>query len=660
MAREKKRKKRTAYRGFFIFFKVQLVLMILLLSSVAYYYIGGYGKKVKELREEAMEIVAKSTYEDFKDDQTSVVYDINGNIISTLVGEKDVYYLRFEDIPATFVDAIVSIEDKKFFKHKGIDYKAILRAAWAMLKNGEVKQGGSTITQQLARTIYLSNEKTWQRKVTEIFVALKLEQKYTKNEILEFYLNNVYFANGYYGIEAASQGYFSKSVSELSLSEVAFICAIPNSPNKYNPVSGMDETLKRRDRILGNMCKDEVIDSETYKEAIAEEIVLKRPKKEHNNYAETYTYYCAIQKLMKQNGFEFKDKFASKDEKKRYKEAYRELYLECQESLYKNGYRIYTSIDLNMQKKLQEAIDKGLEENEEKNDEGVFEFQGAGVCIDNLTGKVVAIVGGRSQELEGYTLNRAYQSYRQPGSAIKPLIVYTPWFERGMTPDSIVVDEKTENGPSQSYYAGEMTVREAIEQSKNTVAWNLFSELSPKVGLQYLINMGFSKIDKEDYRLTSALGGFTNGVSPLEMASAYATLCFDGFYREPTCIVKITDANGNQILTGDTIEEKVYDTKAARMMIDCMQGVLTEGTAKDKGLSRMPSCGKTGTTNDNKDGWFVGSSYYYTTSIWVGYDMPRQFEPLKGATYPVEIWNDYMEKIHKGKQAMDFRPYYQY
>ncbi|MCR4955273.1 MAG: PBP1A family penicillin-binding protein [Lachnospiraceae bacterium] len=655
-----KKKKKKSHRGFWIFVKVQIFLMLLVGIAVGYYYIGGYAKEVKALREEAESFVKNSDESTFSQIQTTEVYDVHGDLISTIIGDKDVYYVSFQDIPADVVNAIISIEDKKFYKHIGIDFEAIARAVVAMIRNGSVKQGGSTITQQLARTVFLSNDRTWERKVEEIYIALGLERKYTKDQIIEFYLNNVYFGNGNYGIEAASRGYFGCSINELDLSQIAYLCGLPNNPKIYDPLTHLDNGVKRRNRVLYQMYKDEVLTESRYKEAKSEKIELKLTKRKRNDYVETYTYYCVIRELMKQRGFQFKNFFDSEAERKTYQEAYDTMYAECQKTLFSAGYRIYTSIDLKQQAKLQKAIDNNLSDDTKKTANGTYKFQGAGVCIDNITGRVVAIVGGRKQKAEGYTLNRAFQSFRQPGSSIKPLIVYTPSFENGYTPDSIVEDKKIEGGPTSKSYLGKMTIRSAVEKSRNSVAWQLFDEITPEVGLQYLLDMNFSKIHSNDYYLPAALGGMYHGVSALEMASGYATIANDGFYRTPTCIVKVTDAKGNIILQTEQEEKAVYKTNAARMMTDVMQGVLTRGTAKGKGLKNMPTAGKTGTTNENKDGWFVGYSYYYTTSIWVGYDKPTKLSRLQGATYPAQIWHDYMEQLHKGLEKVKFKSYVDY
>ncbi len=637
--------------------KFQIVLLLILVSAVTYYYVGGYAAQVSELKAEATSLVKKSTVDTFRQIETSEVYDANGDTISVLKGEKDVYYLTYDEIPEYVVNAIVSIEDKKFFEHNGVDYKAIARALIAAIKDGEVTQGGSTITQQLARTIFLSNEKTWQRKIEEIYIASEMEQKYSKEQILEFYLNNVYFANGYYGIQAAAKGYFSKDASELDLSEVCFLLAIPNSPTYYDPIVNSQNTITRRDLILKAMLDDKVISQSEYNAAIDESIVLKRPDSVKNNYVETYVYYCSTLALMEANGFEFETEFDSDDDAESYNERYEEAYNQWNTSLFTSGYRIYTSIDLTLQQQLQDTIDTALADFTDVNEEGIFSLQAASVCLDNETGKTVAIVGGRSQDVTGYTLNRAYQSFRQPGSSIKPLIVYTPAIEMGYTPDTIVQDVKLEDGPENASgtYAGEITLREAVAASKNTVAWQLYEEVTPQKGIQYLLDLGFSKIDENDYGMAACLGGLTVGVSPLEMAKGYETIFNDGYMRNPNCIEKITDSEGNIIYESQIEEIEVYEENAARTMTDMLQSVMTDGTARGSNLEDMPAAGKTGTTNSNRDGWFVGYTNYYTTSVWVGYDQPQQLPGLTGSSYPASIWQEYMTLIHEGLTPIEFK-----
>ena len=649
------------HRFFWFMIKLQILLIAIVVAGILVYKYGGYADQLQKLRTDAVKLVRKSDEKTFIPSQTSVIYDADGNVISFIKGEKEADYVEYEDIPAEFVTAMVSIEDKRFYQHDGIDFIAIIRSAKAILESGSLSQGGSTITMQLARNIYLDSGKRWERKIKEMFIAAELEKLYSKNKIMEYYLNNIYFANGYYGIQAAANGYFSCGINDLSLSQVAFLCAIPNSPSYYDPIVNYDNTISRRDRILTNMYQDGKITQAEYMDGINEDIELKIAKKvtesQRNNYIDTYVYYCATRSLMQMQGFEFKNYFSSLEEEKAYYEEYDELYADCQKEIFAEGYKIYTSIEMEKQRALQDAVNDVLSKYKEVKEDGVYNMQGAAVCIDNDTGRVVAIVGGREQNVGVYTLNRAYQSHRQPGSAIKPLIVYTPFFQNGNNPDTIVVDEEIENGPKASYYYGDVTVRLAVEKSLNAVAWKLYDEITPETGLQYLKNMGFSAIEKNDLVTATALGGFTRGVSPLEMAAGYATIHNDGIYRTPTCITKMVDGDENIVYQPEGSGIEVYKETAARMMTDVLKTAIQKGTGKTAYLAGIPCAGKTGTTNDNKDGWFVGYTRYYTTSVWVGCDLPKEVKGLEGATYPAAIWKKYMTQIHEGLKSLNFLPY---
>lgn len=652
--------KRKVKRGVVLTFLSLILIFSLTCLTVALVFYFKYGTKLTSYQLDAQKKVAASTKDTFRQAETSLVYDGDGALLSVLKGEKDVYYIPSENIPKLIKEAVISIEDKKFMTHVGVDLKANVRAVLALIKNrGDVTQGASTITQQLARNIFLTHEVSFERKFKEIFIAMELERKYDKHLILEFYLNNIYFANGYYGIQAASKGYFNKEVSQLSLGEITFLCAIPNNPTIYNPVTHKENTLKRSGRILDQMLKDGKITEKECKKAKKEKIKLKQQTIEKQNYVETFVFYSATKALMEKEGFVFQNQFKSKAEEEEYNVRYQELYNKMQRSLYYEGYRIYTSIDMSKQNQLQDTVDNTLKEFTEVNSDGVYTLQGGAVSIDNKTGRVIAIVGGRYQDRAGYTLNRGYQSFRQPGSAIKPLIVYTPAFEKGYYPDDYVLDEKFEGGPSNSNntYSGNITVMTAVEQSKNTIAWKLFEELTPKVGLSYLLSMNFAKIDKNDYYPAISLGGFTVGVSPLEITSAYAALANDGLYREPTCIVEIRDSNGEVIVSDKIKEKRIYETNAARIMTHALEGVMKEGTGRRLNLKHWSNAGKTGTTNDKKDGWFVGYTPYYTTGVWVGYDIPKKMESLSGASYPGTIWNQFMTAIHEGKENIPFPAY---
>lgn len=631
----KRNKKKKRDLGGFYFSLTQIAMICILIGACFLFYQTGYIQTVVALYKEADKVMEQSSIEDFQADQSGEVYDTDGNLIALLKNDRNIVYLTFDEIPEDVKNAFVSIEDKRFYKHHGFDPFAILRAAKSLVSTNSITQGGSTITQQLARNIYLTHTVKWERKVEEIFIAMALERKYSKEEILEFYINNIYFSNGYYGIQAASRGYFSKDVSELSLSEIAFLCAIPNSPGLYDPQTHMENTLKRRDLILQNMYKAEMITEMEYDRAVAAEITLNHTRAAFTRtWAHTYIYECATRALMEATGQDYET---------------------CHEQLYTGGYRVYTSIDMEMQAQLQSDIDEQLSDYNTLNSNGTYALQASAVCIDNESGLVTAIVGGRSQDGILTDYNRAFMSFRQPGSSIKPLLVYTPALERGYTASSTLIDSKEEDGPANATnrYAGAVTLRYAVEQSLNTTAYKLLRELTPEVGLSYLLDMNFSSIEEEDYNLSSALGGLTTGVSSLEITAGYATLANHGVYRLPDCVTMITDMDGNIVVMPDRQEHPVYEAAAADAMTDILEGVLTRGTAKGKGIPDMPCAGKTGTTNDYVDVWFAGYSAYYTTGIWIGFDTPRGGRSLEGAKYAMDIWQQFMTGIHEGLTAKE-------
>lgn len=644
-----------------------LVFLLVILAGMIVFYVK-FGDDLIQWKADAKETVKNSTTDTFRASETSFIYASNKTAIAKLVQDRDAYYLTFDEIPQYVKDVFIVTEDRDFYEHDGVNFLSTMKAAALLvesrIKGTEITRGGSTITQQLAKKVFLYDDQTYERKIREMFYAMELEKKYTKDQILEFYINNIYFQNGKYGIEAAAKAYFSKSTSELDLSEIAFLCTIPNRPNYYNPLDeeGFTHMIERRGRILEQMLSQNKITETEYSDAISEEIVLDPAESiKTQDYMTTYAINCAVKALMEQQGFEFRYEFINTSDQEAYEEEYDELYQECKDNLYTGGYRIYTSLSKSKQNKLQKQVNEALSGFKEKTDDGIYKLQGAATCIDNSTGFVVAIVGGRKQKsTTGYTLNRAYQSYRQPGSCFKPLVVYTPSLERNYTPDSIVDDSYFEGGPrnSDGSYSGKIPLRRAVEKSKNVVAWKLFEELTPKIGLSYVLKMNFAKIVADDYYPASSLGGLTNGATTVEMASAYATIENDGIYRTPTCIKKITDSEGNVILKNSgtkRVEKQVYETTAAREMTDILTGVLIRGTAAGHQLNDMACAGKTGTTSDKKDGWFCGYTPYYTTAVWVGYDSPKTLDDLYGSTYPLQIWEAFMNQIHEGLDYQDFK-----
>lgn len=480
--RRKPKKEKTIWKVL----KVWMLCVAIALIVLAGLVIVRVAVPVASMYKQAIEFVEESDASTFKAEQTSIVYDANGNEIKKLKGTKDVHYLEYDDIPDAAKLAIISVEDKNFTSHRGIDIEGIARAVLSLIRNkGEITMGGSTITQQLARNIFLNFETTYSRKIQEMFIAVALEQKYSKEQILEFYLNNVYFSNGYYGIESAAEAYFNKDANDLSISQIAFLCAIPNSPSRFDPYDHPEATMERRDKILKNMYEEGYISKAQYDRSIAEEIkVLPKKETESNDYAETYIIKCATESLMKANGFEFKTTFRTTSEEEKYDEEYEEMYSNCKQSLYTGGYRIYTSIDMDLQKQLQESVSSKLSMFTEKTDDGIYKVQGAAVTIDNETGRVAAIVGGREEDQEGYGLNRAYQSFRQPGSAIKPLLVYAPALEKGYTPYSTVDDSRMTGEDAVSNagysYSGSISLRRAVQKSSNVATYRLYQELGPE------------------------------------------------------------------------------------------------------------------------------------------------------------------------------------
>lgn len=611
-------------------------------------------------RDEVAGLVENSTESDFLPSQASYVYDSAGEVMAKLAQDVDSQYLSYEEIPKAAVNAFVAVEDRTFWENCGVDFKGIARVGiHFILTGGEEVHGASTITQQLARNQYLTRDVSIRRKVKEIIIAMDLTEKYTKEQIMEFYINDINFANTYYGLQAAARGYFGKDADELSLSQTAYLCAIPNSPSYYNPYRHPENALKRRDKILGDMLEMGYITQEEHDAAVSEEISVSRTSYEMKNYETTYAIDCAVRWLMREDGFTFEYGFTNYDDYRAYQEAYEESYDRAKDELYTGGYRIYTSLDPAKQSILQSAVDQGLSFDAETAENGIYALQGAAVAVNNDTGKVEAIVGGRSQETDTYTLNRAFQSFRQPGSSIKPLIVYAPALEDGYASFSrvkdISVDAAKKPGADVFSLPGNwITMRQAVEKSRNGAAWWLFNEVTPEEGLSYLTKMRFDNIVPDDYNMAASLGGFTYGVTAEEMAGAFCALENGGVYREPDCILRMENLEGDDIYT-EREPKEVYSRQTAAVMVDMMKGVITRGTARGMGWnSSIEAAGKTGTTNNSKDGWFCGVTPYYTVTVWVGYDTPRTLSSLYGSTYPAAIWKQAMEGLTAGLPEASF------
>lgn len=404
--------------------------------------------------------------------------------------------------------------------------------------------------------------------------------------------------------------------------------------------------------------------------ALAENITVAEVSDEEDtfyNYEATYAINCAIRYLMKQDGFEFKSHFEDDADYDTYNAYYDEMYKQAKHKLYTGGYKVTTTMNLKAQKNLQKIFDKELAFNTKVDEStGIYQFQGAMTVIDNETGKVVAMIGGRSQDelQQTYSLNRGFQSFKQPGSSIKPLVIYTPALEEGYDANSTLTEidvkaaKKSTSEKISKMSGKKMSLRYAVEDSKNGCAYSLYNIITPKVGLSYIENMNFSKIVQQDYTLSSGLGGLHHGTNTVEMANAYSTLENHGEYRQADCISSILDASGNEIYE-EPESKTVYTRSASDQMTDILEGVLNSSAGTAKGLkwssaSDVAAAAKTGTTNDNNVAWFCGYTPYYTISVWVGYDYPKSVKGLWGNTYPAYIWKEAMLYMIDGKDEADF------
>lgn len=656
-----KKKRRKTVRGRIgLTFKVMLLtlLTIILLAGgyVAWYLYDTYWDVATEAYDNSREKIANLDHSIFSDKKETIIYDKDDNILAEL-SVHEYEYLPFDSIPDYVKHATIAVEDERFLEHEGVDYKSLARAGYQLVKNkGKITQGGSTITQQLIKTTMLTHEQTFSRKFEEIFIAIELEKQIPKQKILEYYLNNIYYGHGAYGIESASRYYFSKPSSELTIAESAFLMALPNNPSLFDPFVRKDNTIKRQTRILKKMYEQEYITKQEFTDATLQPIEMKVTERiiKPETYLVSYAISDATKQLMKANGFVMQNKFESDEEMKEYQASYSETFKKYNEDIRNGGYIIHTSLDQKMQDTAQGIVNSTMKYAKAKNSEtGLYKRQASSVILDNDTGLVQAIIGGRTQEDVNNTFNRGFLAFRQPGSTIKPILAYTQAFETKYYPSSIVIDSKDAKGPSNvnHQYIGKTTIQNAVNRSYNTIPYKLIQEFGVKESLNYLKEMNFSKIVKEDEVPVVSIGGMTYGVSPLELASAYSTLARNGEFLDPTSIITISRTSKTLIYEYKKTPKQVYDAGASYIMTQ----VLTE-TAKNKsrkGLSGVLdgyiTASKTGTTNDTKDIWYAGYSPYYTMVVWVGEDTPKHMPNNSSYDDPLVIWSKTMTKIHEGK-----------
>ncbi len=658
---KRKKKHKSAWS---IFFRpIKVILFVFLTVMVLGCLAGGviffkYQAEILTCKEKADSIISNTSRTDFSQPMDTRIYDSDGTLIGT-INSGHYEYVPITDISKNLQNAYIAQEDRRFYKHHGIDYLGLLRAGVVLVKNkGTITQGGSTITQQVIKNTYLTQDKTFQRKLTEFFTAPRMEEKYTKADIMEFYCNTNFYANRCYGVAEASRYYFDKDAKDLTVWEAATLAGISNNPSRYDPVSHPENSKKKRDQIIDNMALCKLITEEERDYAKNQTITVAKVYEAGTteNYQTSYAIHCAALELMKNDGFVFQYVFNNQAAYDSYKEQYQELYQAKSDMIRNGGFEIHTSLETAVQTTLQDTIDKRLEGFTDRQDNGKYALQGAAVCIDNRTGYVVAITGGRGTDDE---YNRGFLSKRQPGSTIKPLIDYAPAFETGFYyPSRHVNDHLFDNGPKNSgeKYYGSVSVREALNRSLNTVAWQILADIGVDTGIRYLGKMHFAGLSYLDNgNISMSIGGFTEGARVVDMARGYSVLANKGMYSSNTCITSIESQYEGEIFEANLSDERIFTEDTAYMITDVLKGTLDKpyGTGYGLGLD-IPAAGKTGTTNSSKDTWFCGYTKYYTTAVWVGYDTPKAMPGIYGKTYAGKIWHDFMAEINKDLPLQDW------
>lgn len=562
-------------------------------------------------------------------DRTSIIYDGQSDVVTRLHGVQDRTWVSISELQPSTVYAFISAEDARFFEHEGVDVIRIAGAIVADIKAGSYVQGASTISQQLIKLSHLTSEKTISRKAEEAALAYEMERQYSKEDILEMYLNYVYFGGGYYGIEAAAEGYFGVHASDLTLDQSAMLAGILKSPSGYAPHINYAASINRRNNILRLMRDYGYITDDEKKQASA-----RRPTILHDKREEYSGYYTdAVTK------------------------SAAALMGITVDELIRGGYNIYSAMDSDIQHYCEEMFKNGELFPAEDSEAAI-------VVLEPSTGMVVAMVGGRSYT-GGISFNRATDIRRQPGSVIKPVIAYAPAFEYlNYTAADMILDEETtfaDYTPSNygNKYYGWVTVREAVTKSLNVPAVKTLSEVGVERAKDFAKRCGIEFDDKDD-SLALALGGFTYGVSPLQIAGAYSCFASGGIYNTPTLIKKITDRNGLTVYEYRQDSRRVMSEANAYILTSMLKSVVTEGTGHRLNTLDIPIAGKTGTVglaNGNRDAWMAGYTPEYTAVVWQGYDSDRLGllpSSATGGTYPALMLYELFNHIYPDGRSGDF------
>ena len=586
--------------------------------------------------------------DDYKLNQSSTIYyqDAGGEWreLSTLSGKQKRVWVDYGDIPWYMEKAVVAIEDKRFYDHKGVDWYRTSGAFVKMFATMQNSYGGSTITQQLIKNLTGQDQVTVQRKLTEIFGALELEKRYDKQEIIEWYLNAVYFGEGCYGVQTAAQTYFGKDVKDLSLAECAAIVGITNKPTYYDPFYNEENNKERQETILREMYEQGYIDYQMYKEAVEEPLVFTHSAEEETTQR-IYSYYeevviaDVINDLMERKGIS------------------RET---AQTLVYNGGYKIYCCVDVSVQSAIDAVYTDLTAIPRASRDQ---QLQSAIVVMNPYDGRILGLAGGVGVKDRNFPLNRATGTYRSPGSSIKPLASYGPAVDTGLiTPNTLVNDQAgmhlsgTNWFPANdsNIYYGTVTIYQALQYSLNTVAAQIVDKLGPQTSYNYLTTkLGFTSLVPADADYAPmALGQLTNGVTVREMAQAYCAFVNDGIFTYGRTYSLVTDFDGNTVIDNSPTTISAFKPNTAYTMTYMMQNAVENGTGREARLYNMSVAGKTGTSGDYKDRWFCGVTPYYVAAVWTGFDTPATINVSGNPA--AQLWKKVMQPLHDGLEYKAF------
>ena len=605
------------------------------------------------------------TEEKYSQNQTSFIYGENENgeqvELTRLHGEENRIWVNLEDMSPYMKNAFISIEDERFMKHHGVDW---IRLVGVIVKRSNSGQGGSTITQQLIKNLTDENEVTIVRKFNEILSALNIEKNYSKDEIIEAYLNTIYLSEGCYGVKTASEKYFGKDVSDLNAAECAAIASITQYPSKYDPLRHPENNRKRQLRVLDKMLENGALTQEEYNEAVNYEMVFTNSENYQgsqvsdsqssanenkiDSYYVDYVIKSVIDDLQKMGYTEKKAK----------------------SMLYGGGLKIYTAVDYDVQNALEDVYENYKKMPDKK-------VQGAMVVMD-YEGRILGLVGGTGKYSGKLGLNRASQSVRQPGSVIKPLSVYGPAFEKSLQDNNVNIYWSTmiEDKPLKkvngkwwptneggSYSGNSVSIQYGLSKSLNTVSARTLDKIGVDYSFDYItqrFHISTLKVQDEDYA-PLATGSLTNGVTTLEMTAAYATFGNGCVYYKPYCYYKIEDSQGNVLIETDpnATKEQALTESTAWLMNKLLQTVMSSGTGTSYKLSNTECFGKTGTTTGSKDRWFIGGTPEYVGAVWYGYDTPKEIYYKLSPNPSGTIWKTVMTEIYdaKGTEKKTFPEY---